>query len=176
MIVVVRVRWPEIEDLEMKEWGAEEISRFSGGEAVQTREEGRREAVGVYLNVSRDALPVFSFAHPVVPLLSSNQVPKPGRPPAKPGRPPPDPNVADTLMETQIIIVLPSGFEGRDLEVTRIPNRVDLRSYAPTSFGSISGSFEDVVVEAEVGFVGVSFASPHSIFFSPYLRFSPSNV
>ncbi|KAL7409986.1 hypothetical protein BDY24DRAFT_401043 [Mrakia frigida] len=135
MVVVVRVRWPENEDWEMKKWGVEEILRFSGGEAVQTSEGGRREAVGVYLDV-----------------------PKPCLPPAKPGRPPPDPNVADSLMETEITIVLPPGFEGRDLEVTRIPNRdpVNSRSYAPTSFGSLSGSFEDVVVEAEVGFVGVS--------------------
>lgn len=99
-----------------------------------------------------------SVAHSVVPSFSSNQVPKPCLPPAKPGRPPPDPNVADSLLETEITILLPPGFEGRDLEVTRIPNRdpVNSRSYAPTSFGSLSGSFEDVVVEAEVGFVGVS--------------------
>lgn len=54
-LVVVKVRWPLIKDWEMKEWGMEEISRFTGGEAIQTEKEGQREAVGVYLDVSRVA-------------------------------------------------------------------------------------------------------------------------
>ncbi|KAL7417626.1 hypothetical protein BDY24DRAFT_437952 [Mrakia frigida] len=136
-LVVVKVRWPLIKDWEMKEWGMKEISRFTGGEAIQTEKEGQREAVGVYLDVPTQASP-----------------------PAKPGRPPPNPDMTYFLMNTYITVVFPPGFEGRDIEITRIPNRDPVsRMYAPASFGPGSGSFENVNVEAEVGSVGSSYGA-----------------